>query len=279
MKPSSYFSTSVEKLWDLPLSDVSSEDKEKHVMPFLEDFLTALEHGHIAPITAPTTPEESWHVHHWVRKGILLLFRFFPIQDMSDGTGQWWDKIPLCSLSEEMIRDRKMRLPPGSFVRRGTYIGPQTVIMPSFVNIGAHIGEKTMIDYGATIGSCAYVGNECHISAQAMVGGILEPPGESPCIIENHVFIGAGSCISEGIHIKKGSIIASGTTITKSTKILHRHTGEISYGTIPEYSVVVPGTLMDEHNPRLGLACAVIVKKVDEDSRRKTSINILLRDT
>ncbi len=278
MSSSSALAASIEKLWDLSVHEISSSDRKEKITPLLEDFLTALERGDVGPVTPPAQEGEDWHIHQWVRRGILLLFRFFPMREMSDGTGQWWDKIPLRVFHEKVIEDQKMRLPPGSFVRRGTYIGPQAVIMPSFVNIGAHVGEKTMIDYGATIGSCAYIGKECHISAQAMVGGVLEPPGEYPCIVEDNVFVGAGSCISEGIHIEKGSIIASGVTITKSTKILHRHTMEISHGRIPPYSIVVPGTLMDEGHARLGLACAVIAKVVDEESRRKTSLNTLLRD-
>ncbi|HBJ94331.1 MAG TPA: 2,3,4,5-tetrahydropyridine-2,6-dicarboxylate N-succinyltransferase, partial [Hyphomonadaceae bacterium] len=193
--------------------------------------------------------------------------------------GVWWDKVPskFQGWTAEDFQKAGLRAVPPAAVRRGAYIAPGVVLMPSYTNIGAYVGEGTMIDTWASVGSCAQVGKNCHISAGTGIGGVLEPLQANPTIIEDNCFIGARSEVVEGVIVGEGSVIAMGVFITQSTKIVNRQTGEISYGRIPPYSVVVPGTLPD---PKGGpsLACAVIVKTVDEGTRAKTSINELLRD-
>lgn len=223
----------------------------------------------------------EWVVNQWLKKAVLLSFRLNPNEIMTDGVngGVWWDKVPskFQGWTAEDFQKAGLRAVPPAAVRRGAYIAPGVVLMPSYTNIGAYVGEGTMIDTWASVGSCAQVGKNCHISAGTGIGGVLEPLQASPTIIEDNCFIGARSEVVEGVIVGEGSVIAMGVFITQSTKIVNRQTGEISYGHIPPYSVVVPGTLPD---PKGGpsLACAVIVKTVDEGTRAKTSINELLRD-
>lgn len=223
----------------------------------------------------------EWVVNQWLKKAVLLSFRLNPNEIMTDGVngGVWWDKVPskFQGWTAEDFQEAGLRAVPPAAVRRGAYIAPGVVLMPSYTNIGAYVGEGTMIDTWASVGSCAQVGKNCHISAGTGIGGVLEPLQANPTIIEDNCFIGARSEVVEGVIVGEGSVIAMGVFITQSTKIVNRQTGEISYGRIPPYSVVVPGTLPD---PKGGpsLACAVIVKTVDEGTRAKTSINELLRD-
>lgn len=223
----------------------------------------------------------AWVVNQWLKKAVLLSFRLNPNEIMTDGVngGVWWDKVPskFQGWTAEDFQKAGLRAVPPAAVRRGAYIAPGVVLMPSYTNIGAYVGEGTMIDTWASVGSCAQVGANCHISAGTGIGGVLEPLQANPTIIEDNCFIGARSEVVEGVIVGEGSVIAMGVFITQSTKIVNRQTGEISYGRIPPYSVVVPGTLPD---PKGGpsLACAVIVKTVDEGTRSKTSINELLRD-
>ena len=223
----------------------------------------------------------EWGVNQWLQKAGLLSFRLNPNEIMADGVngGVWWDKVPskFQGWTAEDFQKAGLRAVPPAAVRRGAYIAPGVVLMPSYTNIGAYVGEGTMIDTWASVGSCAQVGKNCHISAGTGIGGVLEPLQANPTIIEDNCFIGARSEVVEGVIVGEGSVIAMGVFITQSTKIVNRQTGEISYGRIPPYSVVVPGTLPD---PKGGpsLACAVIVKTVDEGTRAKTSINELLRD-
>ncbi len=223
----------------------------------------------------------EWVVNQWLKKAVLLSFRLNPNEIMTDGVngGVWWDKVPskFQGWTAEDFQKAGLRAVPPAAVRRGAYIAPGVVLMPSYTNIGAYVGEGTMIDTWASVGSCAQVGKNCHISAGTGIGGVLEPLQANPTIIEDNCFIGARSEVVEGVIVGEGSVIAMGVFITQSTKIVNRQTGEISYGRIPPYSVVVPGTLPD---PKGGpsLACAVIVKTVDEGTRAKTSINELLRD-
>lgn len=223
----------------------------------------------------------EWVVNQWLKKAVLLSFRLNPNTIMTDGVngGVWWDKVPskFEGWTAEDFQKAGLRAVPPAAVRRGAYIAPGVVLMPSYTNIGAYVGEGTMIDTWASVGSCAQVGKNCHISAGTGIGGVLEPLQANPTIIEDNCFIGARSEVVEGVIVGEGSVIAMGVFITQSTKIVNRQTGEISYGRIPPYSVVVPGTLPD---PKGGpsLACAVIVKTVDEGTRAKTSINELLRD-
>ena len=223
----------------------------------------------------------EWVVNQWLKKAVLLSFRLNPNEIMTDGVngGVWWDKVPskFQGWTAEDFQKAGLRAVPPAAVRRGAYIAPGVVLMPSYTNIGAYVGEGTMIDTWASVGSCAQVGKNCHISAGTGIGGVLEPLQANPTIIEDNCFIGARSEVVEGVIVGEGSVIAMGVFITQSTKIVNRQTGEISYCRIPPYSVVVHGTLPD---PKGGpsLACAVIVKTVDEGTRAKTSINELLRD-
>jgi 2,3,4,5-tetrahydropyridine-2-carboxylate N-succinyltransferase len=222
-----------------------------------------------------------WQVNEWVKKAILLYFIITPNRLMESGHGAapWYDKIrqKFTDWTEEKFKEAGFRCVPGSFVRYGSYISKNCVLMPSFVNIGANIGEGTMIDTWATVGSCAQIGKNCHISGGAGIGGVLEPVQASPVIIEDNCFIGARSEIAEGVIIEEGSVISMGVYIGASTKIVNRETGEITYGKVPAYSVLVPGNLPNSDPNKPSLYCAVIVKKVDEKTRSKTGINEILR--
>lgn len=223
----------------------------------------------------------SWTVHQWLKKAVLLSFRLNANGVVSGvpGGGNWWDKVPskFEGWGEKEFQEAGFRAVPPSAVRRGAYVAKNAVLMPSYVNIGAYVGEGTMIDTWASVGSCAQVGANCHISAGTGIGGVLEPLQANPTIIEDNCFIGARSEVVEGVVVGEGSVLAMGVFITQSTKIVYRSTGEIIYGKVPPYSVVVPGTLPD---PKGGpsLACAVIVKTVDAQTRSKTGVNELLRD-
>ena len=223
----------------------------------------------------------SWTVHQWLKKAVLLSFRLNAngVINGVPGGGAWWDKVPskFEGWGAKEFQEAGFRAVPPSAVRRGAYVAKNAVLMPSYVNIGAYVGEGTMIDTWASVGSCAQVGANCHISAGTGIGGVLEPLQANPTIIEDNCFIGARSEVVEGVVVGEGSVLAMGVFITQSTKIVYRNTGEIIYGKVPPYSVVVPGTLPD---PKGGpsLACAVIVKTVDAQTRSKTGVNELLRD-
>ena len=222
-----------------------------------------------------------WQVNQWLKKAVLLGFRLNPMQPISGGHGGslWWDKVApkFDGWTAGDFEKAELRAVPGAIVRRGAYIAPEVVLMPSFVNIGARVGAGTMVDTWASIGSCAQVGEHCHISAGAGIGGVLEPLQANPTIIEDNCFIGARSEVVEGMIVREGSVLAMGVFISQSTKIVDRQTGKIIYGEIPPYSVVVPGALPDRSGGP-SLACAVIVKTVDEKTRAKTGVNELLRD-
>lgn len=222
----------------------------------------------------------EWIVHQWLKKAVLLSFRLNANGIIPNGPGaaNWYDKVPskFENWTEADFKSAGIRAVPPAAVRRGSFIANNAVLMPSYVNIGAYVGEGTMIDTWASVGSCAQVGANCHISAGTGIGGVLEPLQANPTIIEDNCFIGARSEVVEGVIVGEGSVIAMGVFITQSTKIVDRATGAISYGKVPPYSVVVPGTLPD---PKGGpsLACAVIVKTVDAGTRAKTAVNELLR--
>jgi len=224
---------------------------------------------------------ERWHVHQWLKKAVLLSFRLNPMRVVPGGPAEtsWWDKVETKfeGWSEGEFREAGFRAVPGALVRRSAFIGKGVVLMPCFVNVGAYVGDNTMVDTWATIGSCAQIGRNCHISGGAGIGGVLEPLQAAPVIIENDCFIGARSEVAEGVIVGEGSVLSMGVFIGQSTKIVDRETGEIFYGRVPPYSVVVPGMLPHAQD-RPGLACAVIVKRVDARTRAKTSINELLRD-
>jgi 2,3,4,5-tetrahydropyridine-2-carboxylate N-succinyltransferase len=223
----------------------------------------------------------QWRVNQWLKKAVLLSFRLNPMEAIAGGPGgsHWWDKVPskFAGWGEEEFRRAGFRAVPGAIVRRGAYVGPGAVLMPSFVNIGARVGEGTMVDTWATVGSCAQIGRNVHISGGAGIGGVLEPLQAGPVIIEDDCFIGARSEVAEGVIVEQGAVLSMGVFIGASTKIVDRASGEIGYGRVPAYSVVVPGTLPGKDGGP-SLACAVIVKRVDERTRSKTSINELLRD-
>ncbi len=221
----------------------------------------------------------AWQVNTWLKQAVLLSFGLFPSVVVERGDlGNNFDKMPRKTegWTEADFTKAGFRMVPPANVRRGAFIGPDVVLMPSFVNVGAYVGAGTMIDTWASVGSCAQVGANCHISAGAGIGGVLEPLQANPVIIEDNCFIGARSEVVEGMFIGEGSVLAMGVFITKSTKIVNRTTGEITYGRVPPFSVVVPGALPD---PKGGpsLACAVIIKTVDAQTRAKTAINDLLR--
>jgi 2,3,4,5-tetrahydropyridine-2-carboxylate N-succinyltransferase len=223
----------------------------------------------------------EWTVHQWLKKAVLLSFRLNPMEAISGGPGgtHWWDKVPskFAGWGEEEFAAAGFRSVPGAIVRRGAYIAPGAVLMPSFVNIGARVGEGAMVDTWATVGSCAQIGRNVHISGGAGIGGVLEPLQAGPVIIEDDCFIGARSEVAEGVVVERGSVLSMGVFLGASTKIVDRASGEVHYGRVPEYSVVVPGALPGKDGGP-SLACAVIVKRVDERTRSKTSINELLRD-
>jgi 2,3,4,5-tetrahydropyridine-2-carboxylate N-succinyltransferase len=225
--------------------------------------------------------QDGWSVHQWLKKAVLLSFRLNPMEAISGGPGgaHWWDKVPskFAGWGEKEFAAAAFRAVPGAIVRRGAYVAPGAVLMPSFVNIGAYVGEGTMVDTWATIGSCAQIGRNVHVSGGAGIGGVLEPLQAGPVIIEDDCFIGARSEVAEGVVVEKGSVLAMGVFLGASTKIVDRGSGEVHYGRVPAYSVVVPGAL-PATNGGPALACAVIVKRVDERTRAKTSINELLRD-
>jgi len=223
----------------------------------------------------------EWIVHQWLKKAVLLSFRLNPMEAIGGGPGgaHWWDKVSskFAGWGEKEFAAAAFRAVPGAIVRRGAYVAPGAVLMPSFVNIGARVGEGTMVDTWATVGSCAQIGRNVHISGGAGIGGVLEPLQAGPVIIEDDCFIGARSEVAEGVIVERGSVLSMGVFLGASTKIVDRASGQVRYGRVPEYSVVVPGSLPAKDGGP-SLACAVIVKRVDERTRSKTSINELLRD-
>ncbi len=234
----------------------------------------------------PATKGKDWVVHQWLKKAVLLSFRLNDNAAVSGGPAgaQWWDKVPskFAGWSDAQYKAAGFRAVPGAIVRRSAYIAPGVVLMPSFVNLGAYVDEGTMVDTWATIGSCAQIGRRCHISGGAGIGGVLEPLQAGPVIIEDNCFIGARAEVAEGVIVREGSVLSMGVYLGASTKIIDRSTGEVFLGEVPPYSVVVSGTAPGKNLPGEnwgpGLYCAVIVKRVDERTRAKTSINELLRD-
>ncbi len=224
---------------------------------------------------------DGWTVNQWLKKAVLLSFRLNPMEAISGGPGGavWWDKVPskFVGWDAKRFSEAGFRAVPGAIVRRGAYIGKGAVLMPSFVNIGAHVGEGAMVDTWATVGSCAQIGRNVHISGGAGIGGVLEPLQAGPVIVEDGCFIGARSEVAEGVVVEEGAVLSMGLFIGASTKIVDRASGEVFMGRVPSFSVVVPGTLPGK-NGGPGLACAVIVKRVDARTRAKTGINELLRD-
>ena len=248
----------------------------------VERALALLDNGQLR--VAEKTDGE-WVVHQWLKKAVLLSFRLNDMSTISGGPGRatWWDKVPskFEGWRTEDFRAAGFRAVPGSIVRHSAHIAPNVVLMPSFVNVGAFVDTGTMVDTWATVGSCAQIGKNCHLSGGVGIGGVLEPLQANPVIIEDNCFIGARSEVVEGVIVEEGCVLSMGVFISSSSKIVDRSTGEVFYGRVPAYSVVVPGSLPGpsyvDGTPGPSLSCAVIVKRVDEKTRAKTAINELLR--
>lgn len=248
----------------------------------IDDVLAALDAGTLR-VAEPGA--EGWRVHEWLKKAVLLSFRVTDSAPLAGAAGApVYDKVALKTVGWDAARfaEAGFRAVPGAVVRHAAYIAPGVVLMPCFVNVGAHVGRGTMIDTWSTVGSCAQVGANCHISGGVGIGGVLEPLQASPVIIEDDCFIGARSEVAEGVIVERGSVLAMGVFLGASTKIIDRATGEVFIGRVPSYSVVVPGALpgrnLPDGTPGPALACAVIVKRVDARTRGKTAVNELLRD-
>ncbi len=259
--------TTIDEAWE-SRATLTPTDSPWDVRNAVHQVLTALGKGElrVAEKIAGT-----WTTHQWIKKAVLLSFRLVDNRAMNLGDIHCWDKVPL------KVPDRNYRAVPPATVRQGEYIDQNVVLMPSYVNIGAYVDEGSMVDTWATVGSCAQVGKNVHLSGGVGLGGVLEPLQASPTIIEDNCFIGARSEVVEGVIVEENSVLSMGVFLSQSTKILDRETGEIMYGRVPPGSVVVPGSLPAKDGSH-SLACAVIVKKVDAQTRAKTSLNDLLRD-
>jgi len=246
----------------------------------VEHALALLDSGQVR-VAAPTA--SGWVVNQWLKQAVLLSFRLTDSAPMNTAAGAY-DKVPLKwqGWGENRFREAGFRVVPGAVVRRSAYIAPGVVLMPSFVNLGAHVGANTMVDTWATVGSCAQIGKNVHLSGGVGIGGVLEPLQANPVIIEDDCFIGARSEVVEGVIVEQGAVLSMGVFLSATTKIVDRATGEVFVGRVPAYSVVVPGALpgrpLPDGSPGPSLSCAVIVKRVDAQTRAKTSINELLRD-
>ncbi|MBP7003612.1 2,3,4,5-tetrahydropyridine-2,6-dicarboxylate N-succinyltransferase [Amaricoccus sp.] len=264
--------------------DAITPDTGGDVRAAIDTVLEGLDTGRIR--VAERQPDGAWRVNQWAKKAVLLGFRLQEMGPISGGPqgGGWWDKVDskFKGWTEHDWRQAGFRAVPTSVVRRSAYVAPGVVLMPSFVNLGAYVDEGTMVDTWASVGSCAQIGKRVHLSGGVGIGGVLEPMQDGPTIIEDDCFIGARSEVVEGCIIREGSVLGMGVFIGKSTKIVDRATGEVRYGEVPPYSVVVAGSLpgkpFPDGTPSPSLYCAVIVKRVDEKTRSKTSINELLRD-
>jgi len=258
-----------------------NKNSEQKIIDVINQLIKDLDSG---KVRVAEKIDGRWITNQYLKKAIMLSFRIYEMESLSGPYSSWYDKSHLLKgktsgwTKEDHIK-AGFRMVPNSPVRKGSFIGKNVVLMPCFINIGAYIDEGTMMDTFSRAGSCCQIGKNCHISAGSGVGGVLEPAQALPTIIEDNVFLGAMSEVVEGVIIGQGSVISMGMFIGQSTKIVNRQTGEIIYGKIPPYSVVVPGSLPDKKNPDApSLNCAVIIKQVDEKTRSKTSINDLLRD-
>ena len=275
----------IESAWDA--RDSISTDTKGEQRDAVTQALALLDSGDLR-VASPSDSalDHKWVVHQWLKKAVLLSFRLNANKIISGGNGgsNWYDKVDskFKGWDEAKFKAAGFRAVPDSIVRHSAYIAPNAVLMPCFLNVGAYVGAGTMIDTWSTVGSCAQVGANCHISGGVGIGGVLEPLQAEPVIIEDNVFIGARSEVAEGVIVETGAVISMGVFISASTKIIDRASGEIFYGRVPAYSVVIPGTLpgkpLPDGTPGPNLACAVIVKRVDERTRSKTGVNELLRE-
>jgi 2,3,4,5-tetrahydropyridine-2-carboxylate N-succinyltransferase len=270
----------IEDLWEQ--RDTLSSSTKGTARDAVNAALDALDNGSVR--VAEKTGGD-WQVNQWLKKAVLMSFRLNDSAPMEGpGGAPVWDKVPMkfAGWGENRFKEAGFRAVPGAVVRRSAYIAPGAVLMPSFVNVGAWVGRNTMVDTWATVGSCAQIGANCHLSGGVGIGGVLEPLQANPVIIEDDCFVGARSEVAEGVVVEQGSVLSMGVFIGASTKIINRATGEIHMGRVPAYSVVVPGTLagrpLPDGSPGPSIYCAVIVKTVDAQTRAKTSINELLRD-
>jgi 2,3,4,5-tetrahydropyridine-2-carboxylate N-succinyltransferase len=270
----------IDDLWDRRETLSSTTKGEAREM--VDAALEALDSGAVR-VAEPT--KDGWQVNQWLKKAVLLSFRLTDSQPMEGpGGAPVWDKVPMkfTGWGENRFKEAGFRAVPGAVVRRSAYIAPGAVLMPSFVNVGAWVGKNTMVDTWATVGSCAQIGANCHLSGGVGIGGVLEPLQANPVIIEDDCFIGARSEVAEGVVVERGAVLSMGVFIGASTKVIDRATGQIHIGRVPSYAVVVPGSLpgrpLPDGSPGPSLYCAVIVKTVDAQTRAKTSINELLRD-
>ena len=268
--------TAIEAAWDA--RDTITVDTKGEVRDAIETTMNALDSGKLR--VADRQENGDWTVNQWAKKAVLLSFRLNDMQQISGSNGgwSWWDKVPskFAGWGADEWRTAGFRAVPGSIVRRSAFIGKGVVLMPSFVNLGAYVDEGSMVDGWATVGSCAQIGKNVLLSGGVGIGGVLEPMQAGPTIIEDNCFIGARSEVVEGCIIREGSVLGMGVFIGQSTKIVDRETGEVFYGEVPPYSVVVAGSMPSKNG--INLYCAVIVKRVDAKTRSKTGINELLRD-
>jgi 2,3,4,5-tetrahydropyridine-2-carboxylate N-succinyltransferase len=269
----------INQAWEV--RDTISKDSDSKIITAIENTIESLDQG---KIRVSEKKGDNWIVHEWIKKAILLSFRVNEMEALSGPYSSWYDKAHLIKgktagwTKEDHIR-AGFRMVPNSPVRKGSFVGKNAVLMPCFINIGGYVDEGTMIDTWSTVGSCAQIGKNCHISGGVGIGGVLEPLQASPVIIEDNCFIGARSEVAEGVIIGEGSVVSMGVYLGASTKIYDRKTKSISYGKIPPYSVVVAGSMpSDNDKDGPNLYCAVIVKTVDEKTRSKTSVNDLLRE-
>ena len=274
--------STIEAAWDA--RDTLGLTTQGAVRDAVQTALAGLDDGSFR--VAERQTDGMWQVNQWLKKAVLLSFRLNDMELIEGGPGgaRWWDKVPskFAGWGENRFRDAGFRAVPGSIVRHGAHIAKGAVLLPSFVNIGARVGEGSMVDAWATVGSCAQIGANVHLSGGAGIGGVLEPLQAGPVIIEDGAFIGARAEVAEGVVVREGAVLSMGVYLGASTKIVDRATGEIFIGEVPAYSVVVPGALpgkpLPDGSPGPSLYCAVIVKRVDAQTRAKTEINELLRD-
>jgi len=283
-------STSLETVIDKAFEDRAkiTPTTKGDVRDAVEEALDLLDSGkaRVAEKLPGASGPNSWKVNQWLKKAVLLSFRLADNALVEGGPGQatWWDKIPskFDAWGEKSFREAGFRAVPGAIVRHSAFVGRDVVLMPSFVNLGAYVDEKTMVDTWVTVGSCAQIGKNVHLSGGVGIGGVLEPLQANPTIIEDDCFIGARSEVVEGVIVGQGSVLSMGVFISASTKVIDRATGKVHVGHVPPYSVVVPGSLpgkpLPDGSPAPALYCAVIVKTVDAQTRAKTGINELLRE-
>ena len=265
----------LEEAWERR-AELGGDDIAGRVRSAVAAAIAGLESGELR--VAEPDGNGGWQVNQWLKKAVLLYFRTQDMAVVDAAPAPFWDKVParFAGFDEAAFRQLGARVVPGAVVRAGSHIGKDVVLMPSFVNIGAYVGEGTMIDTWATVGSCAQIGKGCHLSGGVGIGGVLEPLQAGPTIIEDHCFIGARSEVVEGFVVGHHSVVGMGVFLGQSTRVYNRMTGEVSYGSVPPYSVVVSGSLPAADGSH-SLYCAVIVKQVDEKTRGKTSVNELLR--